>query len=78
MDDFVTDIFSVDLAGNMTRLTQDQGNNRDPAWSPDGRYIVFLSDRTGRWKVWIMTEDGRYQFPITEKAMEFATPDWGF
>lgn len=78
MDDFVTDIFSIDLAGNMTRLTQEQGNNRDPAWSPDGRYIVFLSDRTGRWKVWIMTEDGRYQFPITEKAMEFATPDWGF
>jgi TolB protein len=78
MDDFVTDIFSIDLAGNMTRLTQDQGNNRDPAWSPDGRYIVFLSDRTGRWKVWIMTDDGRYQFPITEKAMEFATPDWGF
>mgnify|MGYP000160650349 CR=1 FL=1 len=78
MDDFVTDIFTVDLAGNMMRMTQDQGNNRDPAWSPDGRYIVFLSDRTGRWKVWIMTEDGRYQFPITEKPMEFATPDWGF
>jgi len=78
MDGFQSDIFVVDLQGTITRLTQDQGNNKDPAWSPDGRYVVFVSDRAGRWKVFIATEDGRYQFPITEDAAAYATPDWGF
>lgn len=77
MDDFVNDIFVVDMEGNIARLTQDQGSNKDPSWSPDGRHVVFLSKRTGGWKVWIMTEDGRYQFPITKKAAAYATPDWG-
>ncbi len=78
MDGFQTDIFTVDPSGNLTRLTQNQGNNKDPAWSPDGRYLVFLSSRDGEWKVFIMTEDGRYQFPITESAAAWATPDWGY
>lgn len=78
MDGFVNDIFVVDLDGNITRLTQNQGGNKDPSWSPDGRHVVFLSKRTGKWKVWIMTEDGRYQFPITTEAGAYATPDWGW
>lgn len=77
MDGYTSDIFTVDLEGNISRLTQDQGSNKDPAWSPDGRYIVFLSNRSGGWKVYIMTQDGRYQFPITETAGGYATPDWG-
>lgn len=76
MDDFVSDIFTVDLGGNLARLTQQQGSNKDPAWSPDGRWLVFLSDRAGKWRVWIMTEDGRWQYPITDKAEAWGTPDW--
>ncbi len=76
MDEFRSDLFFVDLDGNISRLTQDQGNNKDGAWSPDGRYLVFLSDRTGDWKVWIMTADGRWQFPISGDSGRFGTPDW--
>jgi len=76
MDMFRSDLFFVDLEGNISRLTQEQGNNKDGAWSPDGRYLVFLSDRTGKWKVWIMTADGRWQFPISSDDGWFGTPDW--
>jgi TolB protein len=76
MDMFRSDLFVVDLEGNISRLTQEQGNNKDGSWSPDGRYLVFLSDRTGDWRVWIMTEDGRYQFPISSDQGRFGTPDW--
>lgn len=76
MDGFRSDLFFVDMEGNIARLTQNQGNNKDGAWSPDGRYLVFLSDRTGDWKVWIMTADGRWQFPITGDSGRFGTPDW--
>jgi len=32
---------------DLAQLT-DIGNNEDPSFSPDGRYITFSSDRTGR------------------------------
>lgn len=76
MDDFVSDLFTVDMGGNINRLTQQQGSNKDPAWSPDGRWLVFLSDRAGAWRVFLMTEDGRYQFPITGKGEPWGNPDW--
>jgi len=76
MDDFVSDLFTVDMSGNINRLTQQQGSNKDPAWSPDGRWLVFLSDRAGAWRVFLMTEDGRYQFPVTGKGEPWGTPDW--
>ncbi|MCB0340228.1 MAG: PD40 domain-containing protein, partial [Bdellovibrionales bacterium] len=40
------DLFEVDLAGNMLkRLTNSVGYDAEAAWSPDGRSIVFASNR---------------------------------
>ncbi len=41
-------------------------HNVAPAWSPDGQHIVFLSNRTGQWKFWVMNPDGsdQRQLPI--------------
>ncbi len=39
-------------------------NNVAPAWSPDGSQIAFLSDRTGRWEIWLMGADGGNQRPL--------------
>ena len=39
-------------------------NNVSPAWSPDGSQIAFLTDRTGRWEIWIMHADGSDQQPM--------------
>jgi Tol biopolymer transport system component len=39
-------------------------NNASPAWSPDGSQIAFLTDRTGRWEIWVMKADGSNQQPL--------------
>lgn len=46
LTDLGTDIWIKQLpTGPVSRLTQDAGAERSPAWSPDGRTITFLSDR---------------------------------
>jgi len=53
------DIFTVEVGtGTMRRLTQFQGSNADPSWSPDGRLISFYSSRGG---IYLMNTDGLNQ-----------------
>jgi len=40
-------------SGLSKNVTSGQGSNWSPAWSPDGRYIAFYSDRGGHANVWI-------------------------
>lgn len=41
-------------------LVQDPANNRLLDWTPDGKGILFASDRTGKWKAWVMpVADGK-------------------
>jgi hypothetical protein len=39
-------------------------NNAAPVWSPDGSQTAFVTDRTGRWEIWIMNADGSDQRPM--------------
>ena len=70
------DIFTVDLDGNIERLTQDQGNNFEPAYSPNGRYIVFASNRDGGRHLWLMTHDGQVQHRLSDDGDGYAEPTW--
>jgi len=76
MDEAHSDIFIVDMEGNISRVTQDQGSNRDPTFSPDGRHLAFVSSRDGHTRIWVSTVDGRYQFPITERSRSYSTLFW--
>ncbi len=39
--------------------------NDDPAWSPDGKQILFNTDRRGRPELWVMDADGQNERFIT-------------
>ena len=45
-------------------LFQAAQNSVAPTWSPDGRWIAFLTDRRGQWEIWTMRSDGSQQQPM--------------
>ncbi|HEX8847136.1 MAG TPA: protein kinase [Pyrinomonadaceae bacterium] len=64
---------------NQKQLTFNAGANRSPVITPDGRYILFTSDRTdGTDHIWRMNLDGSNQKELTNVAGDgspSSTPD---
>jgi tricorn protease len=54
------DIFSAPIEHGPTRnLTRTSGaHDREPAWSPDGKTIAFVSDADGEEEIWLVAQDG--------------------
>ena len=52
------DIFIGAPAGSMRRVTDDAGRDRAPMFTPDGRSLIFYSNRDGNWAVWMVAIDG--------------------
>jgi Tol biopolymer transport system component len=75
--DNLTQIFTADLAfdhnGEITgisdehQLTNEDSNNTNPAWHPDGIHIVYTTSRHGRdnYELYLMTNQGRRKTRIT-------------
>lgn len=79
-----SDIYSVSIGGGEPRrLTYDMFEERDPAFSPTGDTIVFISDRPdpgedwvpGRYAVWLRLPTGEIQ-RLTERRGFFGYPTW--
>jgi TolB protein len=72
------EIFSINPDGTQPRqLTEDQGNNEDPCWSPDGHYIMFSSNREGgAYHLYMMTANGQNQRRISFFQGQQTSPSW--
>ncbi|MDT8286733.1 MAG: hypothetical protein RQ748_06450 [Elusimicrobiales bacterium] len=70
-------IFLVDPTGSqLRRLTSAAGDNEDPSWSPDGRFISFTTTRRGKREIFVMDADGSAPHPLTGMPGNSFTPSW--
>jgi TolB protein len=70
------DIHVLDLSTGSTKsLTFGEGTNESPAFSPNGRHIVFTSTRSGKTQVFTMARDGKNIRQITKAGNNYE-PDW--
>lgn len=78
------DIFIINADGSkLERLTEAlrvdtkrPSSNEDPTFSPDGRHIMFVSDRSGTKQLWIVNPDGTNERRITYDNHNYFKPKW--
>ncbi|HEY6061085.1 MAG TPA: Ig-like domain-containing protein [Gemmatimonadales bacterium] len=71
------DIYVRDADSSITNLTNTQGTNRGPAWSPDGTKIAFVSNRGGDYDLYVMNADGTGVTPLNVGSVSYdIRPAW--
>jgi TolB protein len=78
-NDPTTELFMIaaDGRGQPVRLTNNQEEERAPAWSPDGKRLVFVARRGGRdFELCLMNADGTGFKQLTDNAVGDLTPTW--
>jgi Tol biopolymer transport system component len=71
-------VLEVPVLGNdgAVRLTYTTADERYPDWSPDGSQIVFESDRSGNWDLYVMWSAGGAATQITADTCYDARASW--
>ncbi|MBA3559714.1 MAG: PD40 domain-containing protein [Gemmatimonadaceae bacterium] len=72
------DLYTLPIAGGKAmRITDGMAFDAQPRYSPDGKHIVFVSDRNGSENVWVMDSDGKNARGITKmEKTQFVSPEW--
>jgi Tol biopolymer transport system component len=75
------EIYLLDVeGGEAKRLTESEADDRSPAWSPDGSFVAFASDRSDPQahenEIYVMTANGDDVRRITQNKVWDLEPAW--
>lgn len=76
--DLLGDLYTIPIAGGAaTRLTSGMAHDAQPRWSPDGKQVAFISDRSGGNNLWVLSADGRDTLQLSKTTDDlFVSPEW--
>ena len=61
---------------NVKKLTDGDGVDSWPAWSPDGKRLAFVSSRSGNNDIFLVQADGTNVRNLTKHAAQDTSPAW--
>jgi len=71
------EIYLMDENGfNLKRLTDHQGVDASPSWSPDGESLAFVSDRGGSPQIYILQKSTKKARRVTYQGSYNTSPAW--
>ena len=76
------DLYTMEVeSGRLKQLTGDLYHDRDPAWSPDGQWLAFSSDRgekgrQGRYHLFLWHLNRGQLLPLTQGGQSETEPAW--
>jgi Tol biopolymer transport system component len=62
--------------GEIFPLATEASKNMQPAWSPDGKQIIYVSTQEFGERLWIMEVNGENKQPISDPEIIASYPDW--
>jgi TolB protein len=71
------DLFAIQRGDSAPkRLTNTSADDRDPAWSPDGRTLAFVTNRDGAWELYLMDIIDKQTRRLTFSPSYVGSPAW--
>lgn len=76
--DLLGDLYTMPIAGGeATCVAAGLSYEHQPRWSPDGKRLLFTSDRGGGDNLWTMDADGSHRAPLTKEPFRlFNNGNW--
>lgn len=72
-----SDLWGVPIGSrDPIRLTNDPADERDPAWSPDGRRLAYASHKDGNWEIYVLNIGEEEPTRLTYDLSFQAAPQW--
>jgi Tol biopolymer transport system component/DNA-binding winged helix-turn-helix (wHTH) protein len=64
------------VTGTSRKLIESTRMQKDPQYSPDGKKIAFVSDRSGAPQLWVSDAEGRNPTQVTSMEGDPGSPNW--
>ncbi|MGH7468462.1 MAG: amidohydrolase family protein [Longimicrobiales bacterium] len=76
--DLLGDLYTMPIAGGKARrISGGIAHDMQPRFSPDGKRIVYVTDRSGDENLWTVATDGSDAAPVTTGTEStYLSPDW--
>lgn len=75
---YISQIYRVKTDGSEspTLFSSTESSSGQPRWSPDGRWIAFISDRSGTRNLYLISATGGEAIPLTQGKIPMQTFRW--